>query len=75
MIGKLVTFFFVGLIALVVGSIVLALFGLVFSVALSVAGFLLFKVAPIVLIGYLVVRFLTPKHKRLAAAEQRWIEN
>lgn len=75
MIGALVTFFLVGLATLVVASIVLAILGAVFSVALSLAGFLLFKVAPIMLIGYLVVRFLAPKHKRLSAAERRWIES
>ncbi|MFS8637921.1 MAG: hypothetical protein FWJ74_07530 [Gemmatimonadota bacterium] len=75
MIGALVTFFLVGLATLVVASIALAILGAVFSVALSLAGFLLFKVAPIMLIGYLVVRFLAPKHKRLSAAERRWIES
>lgn len=74
MIRALVTFFLVGLATLVVASIVLAILGAVFSVALTVAGFLLFKVAPIMLIGYLVVRFLAPKHKRLSAAERRWLE-
>lgn len=75
MIGALVTFFLVGLATLVVASIALAILGAVFSVALSLAGFLLFKVAPIMLIGYLVVRFLAPKHKRLSAAERRWLES
>ena len=75
MIRALVTFFLVGLATLVVASIALAILGAVFSVALSLAGFLLFKVAPIMLIGYLVVRFLAPKHKRLSAAERRWIES
>ena len=75
MIRALVTFFLVGLATLVVASIVLAILGAVFSVALTVAGFLLFKVAPIMLIGYLVVRFLAPKHKRLSAAERRWLES
>ncbi len=75
MIGALVTFFVVGLVTLVVASVVLAVLGVVFSVALSLAGFLLFKVAPILLIGYLVVRFLAPKHKRLSAADRRWLES
>lgn len=75
MLGALLTFFLVGLVALVVISIVLAVVGAVFSIALSLAGFLLFKVAPILLIGYLVVRFLAPKHKRLSAADRRWLES
>jgi hypothetical protein len=73
MIGSLVTFFLVGLVAVVLASIVLALLGVAFSVGLSIAGFLLFKVAPIVLIGYLIVRFLAPRrHSR--AAEEDWVE-
>ncbi|HEX6938494.1 MAG TPA: hypothetical protein VF158_03720 [Longimicrobiales bacterium] len=71
MLGALLTFFIVGVITLVVASVVLALLG----VALSVAGFLLFKVAPILLVGYLVVRFLAPKRKRLSAADQGWLES
>ncbi|HEX7117150.1 MAG TPA: hypothetical protein VF212_00070 [Longimicrobiales bacterium] len=75
MIGALLTFFVVGLVTLVVASVVLAVVGVVFSIAWAVAGFLLFKVAPILLVGYLVVRFLAPKHKRLTASERRWLES
>ena len=75
MLGALLTFFLVGLVSLVVISIVLAVVGAVFSIALSLAGFLLFKVAPILLIGYLVVRFLAPKHKRLSATDREWLKS
>lgn len=75
MIESLLTFFVVGLVVLVVGGIVLGLVGLVFSVALSLAGFLLFKVLPIVLIGYLIVRFLAPRHRRLSRADREWLED
>lgn len=75
MLGSLVTFFVVGLVTLVVLSIVLAIVGTVFSIALSIAGFLLFKVGPILLVGYLVVRFLAPRDKRLSKAERRWLED
>lgn len=74
MISALVTFFLVGLVGLVAISVVLAVVGVVFSIALSLAGFLLFKVAPILLVGYLIVRFLAPRHKRLSAAERQWLE-
>jgi hypothetical protein len=75
MLATLLTFFVVGLITLLIASIVLAVVGVVFSVALSVAGFLLFKVAPILLVGYLVVRFLAPKQKRLSSADREWLES
>lgn len=74
MIASLITFFAVGLVALVGISIVLALVGAVFSIAFSIAGFLLFKVAPILLVGYLIVRFLTPRHKRLSKLDRQWLE-
>lgn len=75
MLATLLTFFVVGLITLLIASIVLAVVGVVFSVALSVAGFLLFKVAPILLVGYLVVRFLAPKQKQLSSADREWLES
>ncbi|HWV56199.1 MAG TPA: hypothetical protein VNZ57_01895 [Longimicrobiales bacterium] len=75
MLSALVTFFLVGLATVVGLGIALALIGIVFSVVLSLAGFLLFKVAPIVLIGYLVVKFLAPRKRRLAAADSaEWID-
>lgn len=76
MLASLLTFFFVGLVVLVVASIVLAIVGAVFSIALGLAGFLLFKVAPILLVGYLVVRFLAPsKRRRLTREEKEWLES
>lgn len=75
MIGSVVTFLFVGLVAIVGLSIALALIGFLFQVGFALAGFLLFKVAPVVLLGYVIVRFLTPRHKRLARAERRWLED
>jgi uncharacterized membrane protein len=74
MISSLLTFFVVGLIALVAIAIVLSIVGAVFGLALGLAGFLLFKVAPVVLIGYLLVRFLAPRRHRLSAADREWIE-
>lgn len=72
--GSLLTFLLVGLVALVGLSVALALIGFVFKVGFALAGFLLLKVAPVVLLGYVIVRFLTPRHKRLARAERRWLE-
>ena len=70
MISTLLTLMVLGVIGLVVLSVVLTVFGL----AVGLASFLLFKVAPILLVGYLVVRFLTPRGKRLSEAERRWLE-
>jgi uncharacterized membrane protein len=75
MFASLLTFFIVGLMALVGIAIALALVAAVFGLALSLVGFLLFKVAPVVLIGYLLVRFLAPRSQRLTAADRKWLES
>jgi hypothetical protein len=60
----------VGVLGFVALAVILGLIGAV----IGIAGFLLFKVAPIVLLGYLIVRFLKPRHKRLSAEDRRWLE-
>lgn len=75
MLTSLLTFLIVGLIALVGISIVLSIVGAVFGLFFGLAGFLLFKVAPVVLLGYVVVRFLAPRRSRLSAADRRWLES
>ena len=75
MLTSLLTLFVVGLVALVAVGIVLSILGAVLGIAFGLAGFLLFKVAPVVLVGYVVMRFLTPKQKRLSAEDRRWLES
>jgi hypothetical protein len=75
MISALLTFFIVGLVAMIGLAVVLALVGVVFGLALSLVGFLLFKVAPVVLVGYLLVRFLAPRQSRLSPADREWLES
>ena len=70
MISTLLTLLVLGVIGLVVLSVVLTIFGL----AVGLASFLLFKVAPIVLVGYVAVRLLSPKRKRISAEDRRWLE-
>lgn len=75
MLTSLLTFLVVGLVALVALGVVLTILGAIFGVVFGLGGFLLFKVAPIALIGYVVVRFLAPKRKRLSDADRRWLES
>lgn len=63
MITTLITLLIVGFGALVVLGVVLALFGLLFHAALGLAIFLLFKVAPILLIGWFVLWMLRPRRR------------
>ncbi|MBW3552102.1 MAG: hypothetical protein KY466_01260 [Gemmatimonadetes bacterium] len=75
MIASLLTLFVVGLIALVVISIVLSIIGAIFGLFFGLVGFLLFKVAPVLLLGYVIMRFLAPRRSRLSAADRRWLES
>jgi hypothetical protein len=78
MIGTLLTFFAVGIVALVAISIVLAIVGTVFSLAFGIVGFLLFKVAPILLVGWLVLKVLDRgrgKPDELSTADREWLES
>jgi hypothetical protein len=76
MIGSLLTFFAVGLVTLVVAGIVLGIVGAVFSLTIGLASFLLFKVAPILLIGWIVVKVFekTRGGGSLSDADRRWLE-
>ncbi len=77
MLGTLLTFFAVGLITLVVVGIVLSVVGSVFSLAFGLAGFLLFKVAPVVLLGWLVLKLMDRRRSRgeLTANDREWLES
>ena len=77
MIGTLLTLFFVGLVALVGVGIVLSIVGALFSITFGIAGFLLFKVAPIVLVGWLVLKLIDKAGSNrgsLSPADRRWLD-
>ena len=75
MIGTLLTFFAVGLITLLVAGVVLSVVGAVFSLTLGLAGFLLFKVAPLLLVGWVVMKVIDKRRGgSLSAADRRWLE-
>ena len=75
MIGSLLTFFAVGLATIVVAGIVLAVAGTVLGIAGSLVGFLLFKVAPVMLVGWVVLKVLARTSRGpLSEADRRWLE-
>lgn len=76
MIGSLLTFFAVGLITLLVAGVVLSIVGVVFSLTFGLATFLLFKVAPILFVGWIVVKVFekTRGGGSLSEADRRWLE-
>jgi hypothetical protein len=70
MISTLLTLFLVGIAVIFAVGIVLSILGVVASLAFL----LLFKVLPILIVGYLVVRFIVPKRKAIAAEDREWLE-
>jgi hypothetical protein len=71
MLSSLLTLLIVGFVALIAIGIVLSLVGALVGLAFT----LLFKVAPILLVGYLILRFLAPKPKQLSAEDKDWLED
>ena len=72
MLGSLLTFFLVGLVTLIVAGVVLSVVGM----ALGLASFLLFKVAPFLLVGWLVVKVIekTKGGGKLSDADRKWLD-
>lgn len=67
MLSTLLTLFIVGIVALMVLSVVGAVLGLAVG--------LLFKLLPILLVGYIVLRLIAPKPKKLSAEDRKWLES
>lgn len=57
MIESLLILFVVG----IVGLVLLAVLGAVFHVFVGLVGLILFKVVPILLLGWLILKFLAPR--------------
>lgn len=76
MIGTLLTFFAVGLATILVAGVVLGIVGVVFSLTFGLATFLLFKVAPILFVGWIVVKIFERARggSSLSDADRRWLE-
>ena len=76
MIGTLLTFFAVGLVTLIVAGIVLSIVGTGFSLTFGLAAFLLFQVAPVLLIGWIMVKVFEKVRggDSLSAADRKWLE-
>ncbi len=76
MIGTMLTFLAVGLASLIVAGIVLSILGTVLSIGFGLATFLLFKVAPVLLLGWVVLKVIDKRSGggSLPAADRRWLE-
>ena len=76
MIGTLLTFLAMGIVSIVVVWIVLSVVGALLGLTPGIASFLLFKVAPIMLVGWFVLKLLDRVRGReaLSAADRKWLE-
>ena len=76
MVGTLLTFFAVGLITLIAAGIVLSIVGTVFSLTFGLVSFLLFKVAPVLLVGWVAMKVFEKVRggDSLSASDRKWLE-
>ncbi len=76
MIGTLLTFLAMAIVSIVVVWIVLSVVGALLGLTLGIAGFLIFKVAPIMLVGWIVLKLLERVRGReaLSPADRKWLE-
>ena len=74
--GTLLTFLAVGLVTLIAAGVVLSIVGTVFSLTFGLASFLLFKVAPIMFVGWVVLKLIdrASGRRRLSAEDRKWLE-
>jgi archaellum biogenesis protein FlaJ (TadC family) len=76
MIGTILTFLAVALVTLIVAGIVLSIVATVFSLTFGLVAFLLFKVAPIMLVGWIVLKVFQKVRRSdsLSDADRKWLE-
>ena len=74
--GTLLTFLAVGLVTLIAAGVVLCLLGPVFSLTFGLASFLLFKVAPVMFIGWVVLKILhrVRGKRQISASDRKWLD-
>lgn len=73
--GTILTFLAVGLVTLIAAGVVLFIVGTLFSLTLGLASFLLFKVAPIMFVGWVVLKLIdrASGKRRLSVEDQKWL--
>lgn len=76
MLGALLTLLVMGIAGVVAIGVIMAVLGMVLSITFGLVGFLLFKVAPLLLIGWVVFKLVGRSRHRaqISAADQRWLD-
>lgn len=78
MIGALVGLLVLGFVGMIALVATIAVLGLVFSMVFGAVSFLLFKILPIVVVGWVVLKLVghrcPPRARGISAADQRWLD-
>lgn len=77
MLGTLIALLIAGFVGILAISLILAIVGGILSLTFGIVGFLLFKVAPVLLIGWVVLKLVdrSRNRRRISAADQRWLDS
>lgn len=83
MLSALIGLIVVGIVAFVVLTVLLAIFGAIFGLAFGFLGLLLtlaFKILPVVLVGWLVVKLIqrgerSSSRSRLSGSDRKWLDS
>jgi hypothetical protein len=76
MLGALLTLLVMGVVGVVMIGVVLAVIGTILSITFGIVGFLLFKVAPVLLIGWIIAKVIGHSRSRgqLASSDRKWLD-
>ncbi len=74
--GTLLTFLAVGLVTLIAAGVVISVLGGILGLTFGIAQFLLFKVAPVMFIGWLALKLFDKARgrRRISASDERWLD-
>jgi len=74
--GTFLTFLAVGLVTLIAAGVVISVLGAVLGLTFGLAQFLLFKIAPIMFIGWLGLKIFDKIRgkRQLSVSDQRWLD-
>lgn len=77
MFGSILTLLVAGIAGIIVVSIALAIAGSLLSMTFGLIGFLLFKAAPVLLVGWVVLKLIDKgrNRRKISAADQRWLDS
>lgn len=74
--GTLLTFLAVGLVTLIAAGVVISILGALLGLTFGLVSFLLFKVAPIMFLGWLGLKIFDKVRgkRRISVSDQRWLD-